>query len=82
MNKEFKISTGEELIQLMEAEKMNSKEICEILYKALILFADETKPPEVLIQEFKKYWERFKHTKERPLFLGLDLNVIEPPEQE
>lgn len=82
MNKEFRISTGEELIQLMETQNLNSTQICEILYKALILFADETKPPEVLIQEFKEYWERFKHTKERPLFLGLDLNVIEPPEQE
>jgi hypothetical protein len=79
MNKEFKISTGEELINLMETEDLNSKQICEILQRALILFADETKPPEVLTKEFREYWERFKHTKERPLFLGLDLNVIEQP---
>lgn len=75
MNKEFKISTGEELIQFMEAEKLNSKEICQLLEKTLILFADETKPPDVLIQEFKEYWERFKDTKERGIFLGLDLDV-------
>lgn len=79
MSKEFRISTGEELIHLMETENLNSKQICEILQRALILFADETKPPEVLIQEFREYWERFKHTKERPLFLGLDLNIIEQP---
>lgn len=77
MNKEFKISTGEQLIQIMETENLNSKQICEILEKSLILFADETKPPEVLIQEFKQYWQRFKGKGERALFLGLNLDVIE-----
>ncbi|TBW28282.1 hypothetical protein [Gramella sp. KN1008] len=77
MNKEFRISTGEELIQFMKAQNLNSKQICEVLQRALILFADETKPPEVLIQEFREYWEHFKHTNERPLFLGLNLDVKE-----
>lgn len=75
MNRKFNISTGEELIQLMETENLNSKQICEILQTALILFADETKPPEILIQEFKEYWERYKGNVEKPLFLGLDLDV-------
>ncbi|WZL89763.1 hypothetical protein VS868_03225 [Salinimicrobium sp. 3283s] len=82
MNRKFKISTGEELIQFMETEKLNSKEICHILKEAFILFADETKPPEILIQEFKEYWEQFKNTKERGIFLGLDLDVKKPPEQD
>lgn len=77
MNREFRISTGEQLIEIMETEKLNSKQICEILEKALILFADETKPPEVLIQEFKDYWQRYNGTGERALFLGLDLDEKE-----
>ncbi|MCC4230032.1 hypothetical protein [Zunongwangia profunda] len=75
MNKEFRISTGEDLIQFFETEKLTSNEISQILEKGLMLFADESKPPEVLIQEFKEYWERWKHTRERPLFLGLNLDV-------
>ena len=75
MSREFNISTGKELIGLMETQNLNSKQIYEILKKTLILFADETKPPEILIQEFREYWERFKHTRERPLFLGLDCNI-------
>lgn len=71
MNKEFRITTGEELIQFMTTEKLTSKEICELLQKALILFADQSKKPAVLIQEFKEYWERFKGAEEKPLFLDM-----------
>ena len=58
----------DELIRFFEKENLDSSLICEILNIGLNIFPDERKPPETLIQEFREYWERWKHTNERPLF--------------
>lgn len=69
MNKEFKINSFNELIQFIEDENLNSSEICILLAGSMAIFADENKPPTILIQELKEYWKQFKNLAEKPLFL-------------
>ncbi|MGO3812982.1 hypothetical protein [Mesonia sp.] len=69
MSKQIKITSVEQFILFMEKEKLNSKQICNLLEKIFILYGDEKKAPDKLIKEFKEYYQRFSNIKEKPLFL-------------
>ncbi len=71
------IHTIPELLELIERRGLTSTQICHILQKGFMLFADEEKSPQVLIKELNHHWEKYGNRGERPLFLNLDLDVIE-----
>ena len=66
-----------QLINFIETNHLSSTQICHILQKGYMLFADEEKTPQVLIKELTHHWEKYGNSVERQLFLNLDIDVIE-----
>lgn len=75
MRREIIITDFESFINFIEGNNLNSNEICELCERAFKLFADNEKPPGVLIEEIKEYWEKYSNTKEKPIFLNLNIEV-------
>ena len=71
---EVKVSTFEELIELLETRRLTSEQRNEIVRLTLkvIVLGDYTQRE--LIQELKTFWDKYDHQQERPIFLGVDLD--------
>ncbi|MDB4347817.1 hypothetical protein OAB01_04085 [Bacteroidia bacterium] len=71
---EVKVSTFEELIELLETRTLTSKQRHEIVRLTLkvILLKDYTQWE--LIQELKTMRNKYGSQQERPIFLGVDLD--------
>lgn len=70
------INTFNQLIEFIRANNLNveqSKKLIEPCLNVLIILDYST--TEDLIKVVDAYWKEWKHTIERPLFLGLDINV-------
>ncbi len=66
-----------QLIQFIETHHLNSAQICHILHKGYMLFGDEEKTPQELIEELKDWDLKYGKTPgEKPLFLDSDFKSI------
>jgi len=72
---EFKVSTFEELIELLETRTLTREQRNEIVRLTLkvIVIGDYTQRE--LIQELKTMRNKYGSQQERPIFLGVDLDV-------
>jgi hypothetical protein len=71
--KGYKINNIETLCSFIMAEKPELEKVNELIWhlgiKAIIL--DEAEP-EKYCSLLVDYWQKWKHTKERPIFIGLE----------
>ncbi len=73
---EVKVSTFEELIELLETRRLTIEqrnEIVRLITLEVIVLKDYTQRE--LIQELRTFWDKYDHQQERPIFLGVDLDV-------
>ena len=72
---EVKVSTFEDLIELLETRTLTREQRNEIVRLTLkvILLKDYTQRE--LIQELRTFWDKYDHQQERPIFLGVDLDI-------
>ena len=72
---EVKVSTFEELIELLETRRLTSEQRNEIVRLTLKVIVLKDYTQRELIQELKTFWDKYDHQQERPIFLGVDLDV-------
>lgn len=72
---EVKVSTFEELIELLETRRLTIEQRNEIVRLTLKVIVLKDYTQRELIQELKAFWGKYDHQKERPIFLGVDLDV-------
>lgn len=72
---EVKVSTFEELIELLETRTLTSKQRHEIVRLTLKVIVLKDYTQRELIQELRTFWDKYDHQQERPIFLGVDLDV-------
>ena len=72
---EFKVSTFEELIELLEARKLTIEQRNEIVRLTLKVIVLKDYTQRELIQELRTFWDKYDHQQERPIFLGVDLDI-------
>lgn len=72
----YKINSIESLCEFIEVQKPNMNQINELLWitgvKAILL---EEGSIEEYSTRIKEFWHKWKHTKERPIFMGIDIDV-------
>ena len=73
---EVKVSTFEELIELLETRTLTSKQRHEIVRLTLKVIVLKDYTQRELIQELRTFWDKYDHQQERPIFLGVDLDVV------
>jgi len=72
---EVKVSTFEELIELLETRRLTIEQRNEIVRLTLKVIVLKDYTQRELIQELKAFWDKYDHQQERPIFLGVDLDV-------
>lgn len=72
----YKIDSIDTLCSFIITTKPDLNKINHLLWllgiKAIIL--DET-TPEGYCEQIKSYWQRWQHTRERPIFMGIDIDL-------
>ena len=73
MERQYKISSFDDLIYFIENEEASLKEIENIINQTLrvIVISGEDYDKSLLIEELKTFWNKFKNSQERPIFLDL-----------
>ena len=72
---EVKVSTFEELIELLETRRLTIEQRNEIVRLTLKVIVLKDYTQRELIQELRTFWDKYDHQQERPIFLGVDLDV-------
>jgi Zn-finger protein len=74
----IEINTFDEMIEFIRNRNLTKKQISEIVQNCIncILIEDyETK--EDIINALIKFWDKYKHLQEKPIFIDLDISVQE-----
>ena len=72
-----RIDTFEDLIQFLKVNDLTPSEVNDIINKALKCFFIDDRPKDEMIEALIIHWNKWKHTKERPIFIDLDIDVKE-----
>lgn len=64
----IKISTFDELIEVLQSDLLTDEQLLEVIHKALKVYIDK-EPRNVIIARLMEYWEEYGHLREKPLFL-------------
>ncbi len=66
---QIQINSFEELVQFIEENELTIEQKRSLVNNALKIYYDGSFSNEILIPRIKKYWAKYGHIKERPLFL-------------
>ena len=72
---EVKVSTFEDLIELLETRTLTREQRNEIVRLTLKVIVLKDYTQRELIQELRTFWDKYDHQQERPIFLGVDLDI-------
>jgi hypothetical protein len=72
---ELKISTFNELINAIEQNDFNKKELALLLWHTLKIVAIHNSKAELILL-LKEHWSKWKDAAEKPLFVGLEIQEI------
>jgi hypothetical protein len=69
---EIRIDTFADLIEFLKTNDLTSKETNDIINRALKCFFIDDRPKDEMIEALITYWTKWKHVKERPIFIDFD----------
>jgi hypothetical protein len=69
---EVRIDTFDELIEFLKTNDLTPTQANEIINKALKCFFIDDRPKNEMIEALIIHWAKWKHTKERPIFIDFD----------
>lgn len=70
------ITTYNQLIDFIRSNNLSIKQANELITASLnVIILEDYKTIEDLLNVIDVYWNEWKHTIERPIFIGLDINV-------
>lgn len=73
----YSINNFNELIRFFERPEVTVEQIEEITAKSLYVFFIGKNTKEDAIKQLIKFWDKWGETREKPIFIDLDLNVID-----
>ena len=71
---EIRINTFEDLIEVIEKYDLNESQRNELVRLSLKVIVIENYNKKELISKLKTFWNKFGNGKEKPIFLGIDLD--------
>lgn len=74
---EIRLNTFKELVNFMKRQDVTIEQVAEIIHQGfkMIAFVENFKSKDDLIDTFCQVYEKYKNTKEKPIFLGVDISV-------
>jgi len=69
---EVVINTFEDLIEFLKSNDLTPKETNDLINMALKCFFIDERPKDEMIEALITYWTKWKHVKERPIFIDID----------
>ena len=69
---EIRIDTFDDLIQFLKTNELTPSEVNEIINRALKCFFIDERPKDEMIEALVTHWAKWKHVKERPIFIDFD----------
>jgi hypothetical protein len=70
------INTYSQLIEFIRANNLSIKQTNEIITASLnVIVLEDYNTKEDLLKAIETYWNKWKNIKERPIFIGLDMDV-------
>ncbi|MBL4586006.1 MAG: hypothetical protein JKX84_02965 [Flavobacteriales bacterium] len=72
MTFEVNINTFEDLIEFLKTNDLTPTQTNEIINKALKCFFLTDLSKDQMIDSLIEYWDKWKHTKERPFFIDIE----------
>lgn len=73
----YSINNFNELIRFFERPEVTVEQIEEITAKSLYVFFIGKNTKEDAIKKLIKFWDKWGETREKPIFIDVDLNVID-----
>lgn len=77
MEKYIELKTFDGLVKFMKRPDVTIEQVVEIIYQGfkIIVFAENFKSKDEIIETFCEVYEKYKNTKEKPIFMGVDISV-------
>jgi hypothetical protein len=74
---EIRLNTFKELVNFMKRQDVTIEQVAEIIYQGykIIVFVENFKSKDEIIETFCEVYEKYKNTKEKPIFMGVDISV-------
>jgi hypothetical protein len=69
---QVRVDTFADLIQFLKSNDLTPKETNDIINKALKCFFIDERPKDEMIEALVTHWAKWKHVKERPIFIDFD----------
>lgn len=78
MDKYIEIRTFKDLVKFMRRDDVTIEQVSDIIHQGFMMIAlvEEFKSKDDLINTFCQIYEKYKNTKEKPIFMGLDISVL------
>lgn len=69
---QIQIQTFDELIEFLKTNELTPKETNHIVGQSLKCFFIHNRPKDEMIEALIIYWNKWKHVKERPIFIDFE----------